>query len=117
TVRWRQLRGRMRVELMGAPALARNHAPNRFGEDAAREVVDGASARRQVVERQVDAAAREIVLHVTNDVRQLQRKAEIECVFARFVGSASEYLDANQSHGRRNPAAVLGQLAERLVSR
>ena len=73
--------------------------------------------RRQVLERQIHAAAREIVFDVAENVRQLQRDAEVERVFARRGASTAEDLDADEADRRRDPPAVLEQIVERLVSR
>ena len=71
------------VEIARAAALERDQLPHRFGDDPGGEVVDRASMRPQVVERQVDAPALEVGLDVAQDVGQLQRDAEVERVVAR----------------------------------
>ena len=72
------------VELARPAALERD-AAWRTGSrhPAGRQVLDRAAGGREVVERQVDAAAREIVLDVAQDVGELQRDAEVQRVVAR----------------------------------
>ena len=74
-------------------------------------------AAAQILERQVDAAAREIVLDVAQDVGQLQRDAEVQRVVARPVAPAAEDPDADQADRRGDAPAVLEQVVERLVPR
>ena len=78
------------VEVARAPALELDQPPHRLGDHAGREIVDRAAAGRQIVERQVDAAALEVVLDVAEDVRELQRDAQVQRVVARALVPAPE---------------------------
>src|SRR3954451_4038510 len=70
------------VKLARTPALELEQRPHRRRDDAGGEIVDGAAAGGEIVERQIDAAALEIAPHIPQDVRQLQRDAEVERIVA-----------------------------------
>src|SRR6185369_17063120 len=52
---------------------------------------------------------------VAQDVRELERDAEIERVVARAVASAADDLDADKPDGRGDAPAVLKEVVERLI--
>ena len=101
---------------MRPPALEFDHPPDAVGRDAGGEVVDRAAERAQIFEWQVDAAAGEVVLDVAENVRELQRDAEIQGVGAGAFVAAAEDPDADQADRRRDAPAVLDQIVERLVA-
>src|SRR4051794_23248999 len=68
------------VKLPRPPALELEQRPHRRCDDAGGEIVDGAAAGGEIIERQVDAAALEIAPHVAQDVGQLQRDTEVQRV-------------------------------------
>src|SRR3954467_13884736 len=63
--------------------------PHRGRDDAGGEIVDGAAAGGEIVERQVDAAALEIAPHIPQDVGQLQGDAEVQRVVAGALVAAA----------------------------
>ena len=77
------------VEVARALALERDQPPHRIGHPAGRQILDRAAGGREVLERQVDAAALEVVLDVAEDVGQLQRDAEVQRVVARPLARGS----------------------------
>ena len=80
------------------------------------QIVLGAAETLQILGWNVHAAALEIRRHVADDVRQLQRNAEIDRVIARLQIAIPENLDADQPDRRRHAQAVLPQLLERVVA-
>ncbi len=96
--------------------LKREQPPNVVGDHPGTQVVLGAAEALQILDRDVHAAALEIGRHVADDIRQLQRDAEIDRVVAGLQIAISEDLDADEAHGRRHAQTILAQLLERLVS-
>ena len=76
-----------------------------------------AAGGREIVERHVHAAARQIVLDVADDVGELQRDAEIQRVVARLRIAAAEDPDTDQADRRRDAVAILQQIVECLIPR
>src|SRR5581483_12103896 len=104
------------VVVARATALERDQPAHRFARRAGSQIVDGAAARAQIGERQVDAAALEIGPDVAQDVGQLQRYSQVQRVLRRRVARAAEDANADQAHGRRDATAVLEEIIERLVA-
>src|SRR5262249_56064005 len=66
--------------------------------------------------RQVHAPASEIPRHVAQDVRELERDAEIDGVLPRSGVGAAEDPHAHEADGGSDPDAVFVQLLERTVA-
>ena len=59
----------------------------------------GAAAGRQILEREIDAPTRQIILYIPEDIGELERHAELERVVARALVLAAEDLDADHPDG------------------
>ena len=89
---------------------------NLVGHHPGTQIVLGATEAPQILDRDVHAVALEIGRHVADDIRQLQRDAQIDRVIAGLQIAISEDLDADEAHGRRHAKTILAQLFERIVS-
>src|SRR4029077_6479494 len=61
-------------------------------------------------------AVPEVARHVSKNVRQLERNAEVHGVVTGAIAVHAEDLDADKSHGRRHTPAVFVELLERLIT-
>ena len=66
----------------------------------------------EVLEREVEAVAGGVACDVAQDVRELQREAELDGVLARARVLVAEDLDRGEAHRGGDPLAVDAQLGE-----
>src|SRR5262249_3003148 len=80
------------------------------------EVLDRAPHLREILLRDIDATMCQIVLHVSQNICELEGDTQVERVVARLFALASEDANANHADGRGHPPAVAEEIVKRFVA-
>jgi hypothetical protein len=87
-----------------------------LGVPSGLQILDGHAELPQILLRQVDPAAARVGADVANDVRQLERRAQVDRVLARPRIGVAKDLDAAEADGRGHPIAIRVQVFGGLVA-
>ena len=107
-----KVRGGTPVVVASALALEPDQLADRGGHVSLAQHLFRHAETFQIFKRQVEPPLAEIGSDIAHDVRQLQGEPEVDGVGARRRVAIAKDLDADQSHRRRDPAAVFGQRVE-----
>jgi hypothetical protein len=77
-----------------------------LGVPSGLQILDGHAELPQILLRQVDSPVARVGADVANDIRQLERRAQVNRVLARTRIGVAEDLDAAEADGRGHPIAI-----------
>src|SRR5581483_6622426 len=113
----RQRALRLGVKATSARSLELHQAAELVAVHAAQDVVFRDAEAPEVLQGQINAAARGVLAHVADDVGELERDTQVLGVIASARIAVAEDFYADEADRRGHPVAVQAQLLEALVAR